>query len=52
MTYFFDGVLKDNGVQHRLYDGGKDGHTGIIFYPYREENIKTMKEIRDYLLND
>ncbi|MBE7068945.1 MAG: alpha/beta hydrolase [Ruminococcaceae bacterium] len=52
MTYFFDGVLKDNGVPHRLYDGGKDGHTGIIFYPYREENIKTMKEIRDYLLND
>ncbi len=52
MTYFFDGVLKDNGVPHRLYDGGKDGHTGIIFYPYKEENIKTMKEIRDYLLND
>ena len=51
MTYFFDGVLSEKSVDHRLFDGGKDGHTGIIFCPYKEENIKTMKEIRDYLLD-
>ncbi|MBO4680974.1 MAG: alpha/beta hydrolase [Clostridiales bacterium] len=52
MTYFFDGVLSEKDVSHRLFDGGNDGHTGIIFYPYKEENMKTLKEIRDYLLND
>ena len=52
MTYYFDEELNKSGVEHRLFDGGKDGHTGIIFYPYKEENLKTMKEIRNYLLGD
>ena len=52
MTYYFDEELNKSGVEHRLFDGGKDGHTGIIFYPYKEENLKTMRSVRDYLLDD
>ncbi len=49
MTYHFERVLKSNGVQYRLYDGGADGHTGIIFVPYEEHNQDTMKKITWYL---
>lgn len=52
MTYYFDEELNKSGVEHRLFDGGKDGHTGIIFSPYKEENLKTMRSVRDYLLDD
>ena len=49
MTYHFERVLKTNGTQYQLYDGGADGHTGIIFVPYEEHNQDTMKKITWYL---
>ena len=51
MTYHFDGVLTKESVEHRLFEYGKDGHTGIIFKPYTDENQEVLKKVRDYLLN-
>ena len=50
MTYYFDGVLKQKGVEHRLFEYGKDGHTGIIFKPYTDENQAVLKSVREYLI--
>ena len=50
MTYYFDGVLKQKGVEHRLFEYGKDGHTGIIFKPYTDENLAVLKSVREYLI--
>ena len=43
MTYYFDGVLSQKSVEHRLFEYGKDGHTGIIFKPYTDENQAVLK---------
>ena len=51
MTYYFDRVLKEKEVEHRLFEYGKDGHTGIIFKPYTEENMSVLMKVKDYLLN-
>ena len=51
MTYFFDGVLTERSVEHRLFEYGKDGHTGIIFKPYTDENQDVLMKVKDYLLN-
>ena len=51
MTYFFDGVLTEKNVEHRLFEYGKDGHTGIIFKPYTDENQDVLMKVKDYLLN-
>ena len=50
MTYYFDGVLNQKGVEHRLFEYGKDGHTGIIFKPYTDENLAVLKSVREYLI--
>lgn len=50
MTYHFDSVLTGYDVPHKLFSEGADGHTGIIFVPYKEHNQATLKKIRDYLL--
>ena len=50
MTYYFDGVLTQKGVEHRLFEYGKDGHTGIIFKPYTDENLAVLKSVREYLI--
>ena len=50
MTYYFDGVLKQKGVEHRLFEYGKDGHTGIIFKPYTDENLAVLKSVEEYLI--
>ena len=50
MTYHFDSVLTKNKVTHQMFTEGADGHTGIIFVPYKEHNLETLKKIRDYLL--
>ncbi|SCW62081.1 Acetyl esterase/lipase [Ruminococcaceae bacterium YRB3002] len=36
MTYHFEGVLEKSGVEHRLFDRGSVGHTGIVFDPVRD----------------
>ena len=51
MTYFFDGVLTKKSVEHRLFEYGKDGHTGIIFKPYTDENQAVLEKVMDFLLN-
>ena len=51
MTCFFDDVLTKKSVEHRLIEYAKDGHTGIIFKPYTEENQEVLKKVKDYLLN-
>ena len=51
MTYYFDSVLTQKSVEHRLIEYAKDGHTGIIFKPYTEENQEVLKQVKDYLLN-
>ena len=50
MTYYFDGVLTKKSVEHRLFEYGKDGHTGIIFKPYTDENQDVLKMVKDYLI--
>lgn len=36
MTYFHENVLSSRNVEHRLFDKGDLGHTGIVFKPYDE----------------
>ncbi|HHT23897.1 MAG TPA: alpha/beta hydrolase [Clostridiaceae bacterium] len=48
MTYHFKKVLEDNNVDHRLFDFGTDGHIGIIFKPYTDENLKVIDNIQEY----
>ena len=50
MTYHFDAVLTKYSVPHKIFAEGADGHTGIIFVPYKEHNQTTLAKIRDYLL--
>ncbi|MBP5451049.1 MAG: alpha/beta hydrolase [Treponema sp.] len=49
MTYWFKKVLEHYGVPHLLIDDGKDGHMGIIYKPYSEDNLKKIEEIKHFL---
>lgn len=49
MTFHFDGILTDFGTEHKLMLYGRDGHTGIIFVPYKDENIEVLKQAAGYL---
>jgi len=51
MTFHFEKVLENKGAEHRLLLYGKDGHTGIIFVPYSDENMSVLKQVSEYLLN-
>ena len=48
MTYYFKKVLDDNNVDNKLFDIGTDGHIGIIFKPYTDQNQKIIDDIQDY----
>ncbi|MBQ3408098.1 MAG: alpha/beta hydrolase [Clostridia bacterium] len=48
MTYYFEDLLNKVKVENRLIDSGADGHMGIIFKPYTEDNLKIMDEIIRY----
>jgi len=48
MTYYFKKVLDDNNVDNKLFDIGTDGHMGIIFKPYTDENQKIIDDIQEY----
>ena len=50
MTFYFDKVLENNGTEHRLILYGKDGHTGIIFKPYTDQNMEVLKQVIEYFL--
>ena len=49
MTYYFKGLLDKAKVENKIIDKGNDGHMGIIFKPYTEENLTIMDEIIHYL---
>ena len=49
MTYWFKKVLEHYGVPHLLIDDGKDGHMGIIYKPYSEDNLKKIEGIKHFL---
>ena len=49
MTYWFKKVLEHYGIPHLLIDDGKDGHMGIIYKPYSEDNLKKIEEIKHFL---
>ncbi len=36
MTYHFEGILRENSVEHKLFDQGSTGHTGMVFRPVME----------------
>lgn len=45
MTYYFEKVLSQAKVKNKIIDRGSDGHMGIIFKPYTEENTEIIDEI-------
>lgn len=49
MTFQFDNVLTERNVEHELMLYGPVAHTGIIFYPYTEENVKVIEKVKKYL---
>lgn len=48
MTYYFEELLNKVKVENKIIDRGKDGHMGIIFKPYTEENLTIIDEIINY----
>jgi hypothetical protein len=48
MTYFFKRVLDAHHVDHKLFDVGADGHMGIIFKTYTDENQRIIDDIQEY----
>lgn len=48
MSYYFKRVLDDHKVENRLLDVGADGHIGIIFKAYTDENQKVLDDIQKY----
>lgn len=51
MSYYFERVLDDRKVENRLLDVGADGHIGIIFKAYTDENQKVLDDIQKYFEN-
>lgn len=51
MTYHFKKILDDNKVDNKLFDLGTDGHIGIIFKAFTDENQKVIDEIQEYFEN-
>lgn len=50
MTYYFKKVLDSRGVKNLLIDDGSEGHMGIIFTPYSEDNSERIGKISRFLL--
>ena len=48
MTYHFKQVLDKYNVDNKLFDVGADGHVGIIFKIYTDENQEIMDTIQEY----
>ena len=49
MTFQFDKVLSSHNCTHRLFMYGEDGHTGIIFVPYKDKNLSALNQVKEYL---
>ncbi len=48
MSYYFKKVLDEHQVDNKLFDVGTDGHMGIVFKPYTDENQKVLDRIQEY----
>ena len=48
-SYYFKVLLDKNKVQEKIINKGNDGHMGIIFKLYTEENQAIIDEIIKYL---
>ena len=48
MTYYFKRILDAHHVENKLFDIGADGHMGIIFNTYTDENQKLLDDIQEY----
>jgi acetyl esterase/lipase len=48
MTHYFKRVLDGHQVDHKLFDVGTDGHMGIIYKPYTEENQRIIDDVQEY----
>lgn len=49
MTYYFKKILDNSKVDNKIIDKGTDGHMGVIFKPYTEENQIILDDILNYL---
>lgn len=49
MTYYFEKVLSKANVENKMIDRGSDGHMGIIYKPYTDENTVIIDEIISWL---
>ena len=49
MTHYFKKVLDDKNVDNRLFDVGSDGHMGVIYRPYTDENQQVLDSIQAFL---
>ncbi len=48
MTYHFKKVLDEYHVENQLIDVGSDGHLGIIYKPYTDQNQKVLDAIQEF----
>lgn len=48
MSYYFDDLLKNSNVEHKLFDKGSKGHMGVIFGP-QTDGMMLIREMLDYL---
>lgn len=48
MTHYFKKVLDDKNVDNRLFDVGSDGHMGVIYRPYTDENQQVLDSIQAF----
>ncbi len=52
MTQYFKKLLDGVGVENKLVDTGNDGHIGIIFKPYSDNNMQVIKEMINFLIEN
>lgn len=48
MSYYFKDILDNRNVENLLIDSGSDGHMGIIYTPYSENNQSIINQIDGY----
>lgn len=48
MAHYFKKVLDDKNVDNRLFDVGSDGHMGVIYRPYTDENQQVLDSIQAF----
>ena len=49
MSYYFKDILDRKNIDNKLISIGNDGHMGIIFKTYTNENQQVLDDIEEYL---